>query len=296
MTFIEYAQLVFLPQFLNGLVLGMAVVLVALGMTIIFGLLDVINISHGEFYAIGGFLSVSLAAMGMNFWIILAMVPCLMLPLGAAVERVLIRQVFNRKDRHLSTLLLTFGLSTIIEDLLRQIYGANPFRPATPITGAIEIFGIYLPLYRMFLVGFGAIVILAVTLLIYRTRIGAMVRAAAYDRNMAASMGLPVSLIYSGTFAVGVALAGLAGALLGPVYSVFPTMGVDFLELSFAVVIVGGIGSVFGTVVAGLLLAQVQTLSSLFLSPVWAEPIVFTAMVLFLIFRPNGLFGRIGHA
>lgn len=296
MTALDYLQFVLAPQVLNGLTLGTAVILVALGLTIIFGLLDVINMSHGEFYAIGAYAALALAALNINFWFLLALVPILMLPLGMLIERVLVRRVFDTGDRHVTTLLVTFGLGLIVEDLLKAVFGPNTSRPATPISGATEILGVLIPNYRLFLIGFGALVILAVAYVVYKTRLGAMVRAAAFDRNMAASLGVPVSLVYAGTFAFGVSLAGLSGVLLAPIYSVFPTMGRDFILLAFTVVIVGGMGSIWGAVVAGLLLTQVQALASLVISPVWTDPIVFGTMVAFLVFRPQGIFGRLGHA
>ncbi|MEP9355536.1 branched-chain amino acid ABC transporter permease [Xanthobacter sp. KR7-65] len=296
MTALDYLQFVLAPQVVNGLALGVAVVLVALGLTIIFGLLDVINMSHGEFYAVGAYGALALGAAHINFWFLLVLVPVLMLPLGMLTERLLIRPVFHSRDRHVTTLLVTFGLALIAEDLLKLVFGPNTQRPATPIPGASEIFGIILPNYRLFLIGIGAAIVAGVAFVVYRTRLGAMVRAAAYDRHMAASLGVPVSLVYSGTFAFGVGLAGLAGVLLAPVYSVFPTMGRDFILLAFTVVIVGGMGSIWGAVVAGLLLTQVQALASLVISPVWTDPIVFGTMVAFLVFRPQGLFGKLGHA
>jgi branched-chain amino acid transport system permease protein len=177
-----------------------------------------------------------------------------------------------------------------------MLFGPNTMRPATPIPGAIEMFGIIMPKYRLFLIGFGLIVILTVAFIVNRTALGAMVRAAAFDRNMAASLGVPVTKVYAYTFAFGIALAGLAGVLLAPVFSVFPTMGRDFIFMAFTVVIVGGMGSIVGTVIAGLLLTQIQVLSSLIVSPVWSDPIVFSIMVLVLVVRPRGLFGRIGYA
>lgn len=295
MAALDYLQFVLAPQMVNGLALGVAVILVALGLTIIFGLLDVINMSHGEFYAIGAYIALALSALGINYWLLLAAVPILMLPLGMLTERVLVRPVFDSKDRHVTTLLVTFGLSLVAEDVLKLIFGPNTQRPTTPISGATELFGIFIPNYRLFLIVFGALVVLGTAYVVYRTRLGAMVRAAAFDRNMAASLGVPVSLVYSGTFAFGVALAGLAGVLLAPIYSVFPTMGRDFILLAFTVVIVGGMGSIWGAVVAGLLLTQVQALASLVISPVWTDPIVFGTMVAFLMFRPQGLFGKLGH-
>lgn len=292
----DYLQFILAPQVINGLVLGVAIVLVALGLTIIFGLLDVINMSHGEFYAVGAFVALALASLGLNFWVIIVLIPMLMIPLAVIVERALISRVFSSKDRHVTTLLLTFGLALIAEDVLKIIFGPNTHRPDMPISGATELFGIIVPNYRMFLIGIGSLIIGAVAYTVYGTRLGAMVRAAAYDRNMAASLGVPVRLVYTGAFAFGVALAGLAGALLAPLYSVFPTMGRDFILLAFTVVIVGGMGSIWGALVAGLLLSQVQALASLFIPPVWTEPMVFATMIVFLMFRPQGLFGKIGHA
>ena len=293
---LDYIQLVLAPQMLTGLALGIAVILVALGLTIIFGLLDVINMSHGEFYALGAFLSVALGALGVPFWLLLILVPLLMLPIGYVVERVLIQRVFDSKDRHVTTLLLTLGLGLVLEDSFHLAFGPNPYKPETPIRGAIDLAGVFLPRYRLFLIVIGAVIIAAVACVVYRTRLGAMVRAAAFDRQMAASLGVPVTKVYAGAFAFGVALAGLAGVLLAPIYSAFPTMGRDFILLAFTVVIVGGMGSIAGAVVAGFALTQIQAISSLYISPVWSDPIVFGIMVVMLMVRPQGLMGRLGHA
>lgn len=292
---LEYIQFVLAPQMMTGLALGVAVVLVALGLTIIFGLLDVINMAHGEFYAVGAYLALALGTSGVSFWLLLVLVPLLMLPIGYFVERGLIQRVFNLPDRHVTTLLLTFGFGLVIEEGLKIVFGSNTQRPPTPISGAVDIMGVLLPSYRLFLIVVGFAIIAAVAIVVNKTRLGALVRAAAFDRNMAASLGVPVSKVFALTFAFGVALAGLAGVLLAPIYSVFPTMGRDFIFLAFTVVIVGGMGSIAGAVVAGLLLTQVQTISSLIVSPVWSDPIVFSIMILMLVVRPQGLFGRLGH-
>jgi len=292
---LEYFQYVLAPQMLIGLVLGVAVILVSLGLTIIFGLLDVINMAHGEFYALGAFIALALGSIGLPFWLLLILVPLVMLPVGYIVERGLIQRVFHGGDRHVTTLLLTFGLGLVMEDTFRLVFGPNPYRPATPITGGVDAFGIFVPSYRLFLIVIGAATIAAVAWVVYRTRLGAMVRAAAYDRHMAASLGVPVQHVYAGAFAFGVALAGLAGVLLAPIYTVFPTMGRDFILMAFTVVIVGGMGSIAGAVVAGLLLTQIQAIVSLYISPVWSDPIVFGIMVAMLMVRPQGLFNRLGH-
>jgi branched-chain amino acid transport system permease protein len=292
---LEWLQFVLAPQVINGLSIGVAVVLMALGLTIIFGLLDVINMAHGEFYAIGAYAALVLIGMGLPFWWALLLTPLLMAVVGYATERALIQRVFHSKDRHTLTLLLTFGIAIILEDLLKIVFGANPLRIEQPITGATEMFGLFFPNYRLFLMAVGSLVIGAVWIVVFRTRLGAMERAAAFDRHMAASLGVPVGAVYAGTFAFGVALAGLSGVLLAPIYSVFPTMGRDFVLIAFSVVIIGGMGSIKGAVIAGLLLTQVQSISSLFISPVWSDPLLFSIMVGVLMWRPHGLFGKLGH-
>ncbi|MBS0327179.1 MAG: branched-chain amino acid ABC transporter permease [Proteobacteria bacterium] len=292
---IDTLQFVFAPQIVNGLSIGVAVILMALGLTIIFGLLDVINMAHGEFYALGAYLAVSLLAAGVNFWVCLVAVPVLMLPVGYVVERALIQRVFDRKDRHVLTLLLTFGLGVVLEDAFRVVYGPNTVRVDTPIGGAAQILGMYFPNYRLFVMAVGAAIVAAVWIVVFRTSMGAIVRAAAYDRQMASSLGVPVARVYSATFAFGIGLAGLAGVLLAPIYSVFPTMGKDFILLAFTVVIVGGLGSIKGAVIAGIVLMQIQALASLYISPVWTDPLLFGVMVLVLMWRPRGLFGALGN-
>jgi branched-chain amino acid transport system permease protein len=290
----DFLQFVLAPQIVNGLTIGVAVVLVALGMTIIFGLLDVINMAHGEFYAIGAYLAVSLLALGANFWVALIVVPLCLLPIGYAVERLLIQQVFHSRDRHILTLLLTLGISIIFQDLFKLSYGPNTIRLPTPISGGSEILGVFLPNYRAFLLVAGSLIIFGAWLLVYRTSLGAMIRAAAFDKDMAGSLGVPVKRIFAGTFAFGVALAGVSGVLLAPLYSVFPTMGHDFILMAFVVVIVGGMGSLVGAVVAGLSLTQIQSISSLIIPPVWSDLLVFVIMVAVLVVRPQGLFGKLG--
>jgi branched-chain amino acid transport system permease protein len=291
----DWIQFVLAPQIVNGLAIGVAVVLMALGLTIIFGLLDVINMAHGEFYAIGAYFAVALLGAGLTFWWALALTPLLMALIGYVTERSLIQRVFHSKDRHTLTLLLTFGIGIVLEDILKLVFGANPLRVEAPISGATEMLGLFFPNYRLFVMGLGASSIIAVWVLVFRTSLGAMVRAAAFDRQMTASLGVPVNRVYAATFAFGVALAGVSGVLLAPIYSVFPTMGRDFVLIAFSVVIIGGMGSIKGAVIAGLLLTQIQSISSLFISPVWGDPLLFGIMVLVLMWRPQGLFGRLGH-
>ncbi len=291
----DWIQFVLAPQVINGLSIGVAVVLMALGLTIIFGLLDVINMAHGEFYAIGAYVGLALLGAGLPFWWALGLTPILMAALGYVTERGLVQRVFHHKDRHTLTLLLTFGVGVVLEDLLKIIFGANPLRMEAPISGATEVMGLFFPNYRLFLMLAGGLVIAGVWIVVFRTPLGAVVRAAAYDRHMTASLGVQVQWVYAGTFAFGVALAGLSGVLLAPVYSVFPTMGRDFVFMAFSVVIIGGMGSIKGAVIAGLVLTQIQSISSLYISPVWSDPLLFSIMVLVLMWRPQGLFGKLGH-
>lgn len=294
--FLEWLHFVFAPQAINGLSIGVAVVLMALGLTIIFGLLDVINMAHGECYALGAFAVVVILGMGLSFWWALVLTPLIMGVLGYALERGLIQKVFHSKDRHTLTLLLTFGIATVLEDAIKIVFGANPRRVEAPFSGGTESLGLFFPNYRLFVMLLGGAIIVTVWLLVFRTSLGAIVRAAAFDKDMSASLGIPVSRVYALTFAFGVALAGIAGVLLAPIYSVFPTMGRDFVLMAFSVVIIGGMGSIKGAVLAGLLLTQVQSLSSLFISPVWNDTLLFGIMVVVLMWRPQGLFGKLGHA
>ncbi len=295
-SILEWLQFVLAPQSINGLSIGVAVVLMALGLTIIFGLFDVINMAHGECYALGAYVVVVILGMGLSFWWALVLTPLIMGLLGYVMERGLIQRVFHSKDRHTLTLLLTFGMATVLEDAIKIVFGANPQRVEAPVTGGTELLGLFFPNYRLFVMLLGGAIIVAVWLLVFRTSLGAVVRAAAFDKDMSASLGIPVSRVYALTFAFGVALAGIAGVLLAPIYSVFPTMGRDFVLIAFSVVIIGGMGSIKGAVLAGLLLTQVQSLSSLFISPVWNDTLLFGIMVIVLMWRPQGLFGKLGHA
>jgi len=277
---------------ITGLALGVAVVLVALGLTIIFGLLDVINMAHGEFYAVGAYLALALGASGIGFWLLLLIVPLLMLPLGYIVERGLIQRVFNLPDRHVTTLLLTFGLGLVIEEVLKIVFGSNTQRPPTPIAGAIEIMGVLLPSYRLFLILIGFAIVAAVAIVINKTSLGAMVRAAAFDRNMAASLGVPVKRVFAVTFALGVALAGLAGVLLAPIYAIHPAMGNEIITPAFVVVVIGGLGSFWGVVVAALLVGLVKGVMVGIGYSAASTAAIYFLMLLVLVFRPRGLFGE----
>src|SRR5436190_4983538 len=293
---LPYLHFVVLPQVIDALIIGVALALVALGLTMIFGLLDVINLAHGDLYMLGGFAAFTLLGWGAGYWGALVLVPILLGLVGWALEELGIRPLLPRADRAVVTLLLTFGVSLILRDLAQVIWGTETHALAGPLTGVVDAAGVVVPLYRLFVLALGLIAIAATWWLVYRTQIGAVLRATAADPAMVASFGIPIRWVYGFTFVYGCGLAGLAGVLLSPIYAVFPTMGHDFLVMAFAVVIVGGMGSIVGAVVAALLLSQVQGLASLWIPPVWAETLVYGVMLLVLVVRPAGLFNRLGAA
>jgi branched-chain amino acid transport system permease protein len=293
---LPFLQFVVLPQVIDGLIIGVALALVALGLTMIFGLLDVINLAHGEFYMLGGYAAFTLVAAGMGYWIALILVPLIVGLLGWCLEEVGIRPLLARPDRAIVTLLLTFGVSLVLRDVAQVVWGTETHSVAAPISGISDIAGALVPNYRIFVFGVGLLAIVTTWWLVYRTQIGAVLRATAVDPQIVSSFGIPIRLVYGFTFVYGCGLAGLAGVLLAPLYAVFPTMGHDFLILAFAVVIVGGMGSIIGAVVAARVLTQVNGLASLWIPPVWAETLVYCVMLLVLIVRPGGLFNRLGEA
>ena len=293
---VAYLHFVVLPQVIDGLIIGVALALVALGLTMIFGLLDVINLAHGEIYMIGGYAALTLIGWGGGYWGAIVLVPAIAGLAGWLLEEIGVRPLLPRGDRAVVTLLLTFGVSLVLRDLAQVVFGTETYSIAAPVSGVTFFAGVPVPLYRVLVLAIGAAAVVLTWWLVYRTRIGAVLRATAADPDMTASFGIPIRLVYGATFFYGCALAGLAAVLLGPIYAVFPTMGHDFLVLAFAVVIVGGMGSILGAVVAALLLAQVHGLASLWIPPVWAETLVYGAMLMVLIVRPAGLFSRIGDA
>jgi branched-chain amino acid transport system permease protein len=293
---LAYLHFVVLPQFIDALIIGVALALVALGLTMIFGLLDVINLAHGELYMLGGYAAFTLLGWGAGYWSALVLVPVLVGLVGWTLEELGIRPLLPRADRAIVTLLLTFGASLIFRDVAQVIWGTETRSVAAPLTGITDFAEVFVPTYRIFVFGAGLLAIAVTWWLVYRTQIGAVLRATAVDPSMVASFGIPIRLVYGFTFLYGCGLAGLAGVLLSPIYAVFPTMGHDFLVMAFAVVIVGGMGSIIGAVLAALLLAQVQGLASLWIPPVWAETLVYGVMLLVLVIRPAGLFNRLGEA
>jgi branched-chain amino acid transport system permease protein len=288
----DYLIYILVPQILHGLVWGMIIALIALGLTIVFGLLGVVNFAHGELYMLGAFFGYSLLFIIPNFWIGLCLSIIAVGLLGVLIEIFMFRPLYGRDP--VFHLLLTFGLAMIFREAARLIWGGVTKQVAVPVEGAIDLLGMIYPAYRLLILGTSILILIAVLYVFNRTEAGASIRAASHDQEMSRALGINVVKIYTLTFAAGAAMAALAGVLMSPIYFVYPTMGLDAILRAFIVVIVGGMGSVLGAVVAALMIGEVESLASLWISPTWAETLVFVVLILSMLFRPSGLFGQRG--
>ncbi len=282
-------------QAFTGLALGAVYVLLATGLSLIFGLLQVVNFAHGAFFMVGAYAGVFLFGATGNFWACLVGVPLLVGLGGLAVERVLVRPLYGRGMD--DPLLLTFGLSYVMVEAVRLLWGKGGISFDTPelLQGAVDIGVGYFPLYRLFVIGAAAVVMLALWLLIERTRMGLVIRAGARDPVIARVLGLDVGRMWMLVFGLGTGIAGLAGLLAAPLQGASPEMGAAVLAEAFVVTVVGGMGSLAGGVAAGLLLGVVVSMTSLF-APEMARVSMYALMALVLLVRPQGLFGRAGAA
>ncbi len=280
-------------QVFTGLVLGMIFVLLAIGLSLIFGLMTVVNFSHGAFYMLGAYFGFFLLGFTKNFWFALLIAPILVGVFGLVVERVLIRPLYGRSPD--DPLLLTFGLSLVLVELVRVIWGkfGLTFDPPKVLGGAVNLGFTMFPLYRLFVIGVTAAVLVALWLFLVKTPIGLVIRAGSRDPLMVRALGFDLGRIWLLVFGIGAGLAGLAGVLAGPMRGVYAEMGVTMIIESFVVVVVGGMGSLPGAVVAGLLIGQVVSLTTFFV-PKMAEIMVFIFMAAVLLIRPSGLFGEEG--
>jgi branched-chain amino acid transport system permease protein len=283
---------IFLIQVLNGVQYGLLLFLVASGLTLIFGIMGIINLAHGSFYMLGAYLAFSLTrAMG-NFWLALAAGIVVAFFLGLALEWLVMRFLYARD--HLYQVLLTYGLILIFEELRSLVWGDDVH--GVPVPAALD-FSIPLTdtlsyqVYRLAMSGVCLALALGMYWLIQRTRLGMTIRAGAVNREMVQSLGIDIGLLYRLVFALGVALAALAGMLAAPVSSVFPGMGSQVLIVSFVVVVIGGIGSVKGALVAALAIGLADTFGKV-LAPQIAGMVVYLLMAAVLLWRPQGLFGR----
>ncbi len=280
-------------QLVTGLALGAVYALLAIGLSLIFGMLTVVNFAHGAFFMVGAFLGVYFLGATGSFWFSLALVPVVCGAIGLLAERFLVRPLYGRGIDY--PLLLTFGLSYVLVDAMRFLFGIEGLPSSTPadLRGATNLGFGHFPTYRLFLIAASAVVIGGLWLVIEKTRYGLIIRAGARDAEIVRVLGIDVSAVWLWVFAAGTAIAGLAGALAAPTRAVNPEMGISVLAESFVVTVVGGMGSLPGAVVAGLLVGVVFSLTSLF-APEYAELSIFVLMALVLLVRPQGLFGKTG--
>ncbi|PYN12699.1 MAG: branched-chain amino acid ABC transporter permease [Candidatus Rokuibacteriota bacterium] len=283
---------VLLPQLLHGLVFGAALGLLALGLTVIFGLLGVMNFAHGELYMLGAYAGIAVVGVTHSFWTALIVAPLAVGAIGAVTEVVTLRPLYRREP--LYGLILTFGLALVFREAVRQIWGGDMRRIQPPVTGSTPLLGMVYPNYRLFLLAASSILLLAIWLFFTKTRAGILVRAAVQDAEMLDGLGVNVPRVFTLTFAGSAALAALAGLLLAPIFTVYPQMGVEMILLAFIVVILGGMGSMGGSVVAALAIGLAQSLLTLWMNPQRVAIAIFALMIVVLIVRPRGFFGREG--
>jgi len=282
-----------LAQVFTGLVLGMIYVLLAIGLSLIFGLMTVVNFAHGALYMLGAYFGVLLLSQTKSFWVALIVAPLMVGALGLLIERFLIRRLYGRSPD--DPLLLTFGLSLILVEGVKVFWGkiGLTLDPPRALAGAVDLGFMIFPAYRLFLIAVIVAVLIALYFFLGRTNIGLIIRAGSRDPLMVRALGIDLGRIWLVVFGIGTALAGLAGILAGPMRGAYAEMGVTMVIESFVVIVVGGMGSLLGAVVAGLLIGQVVGLTTLFL-PKAAEIMVFVVMAVVLLVRPSGLFGEAG--
>ncbi len=300
-------MILFIEQILNGLQLGITLFLMSAGLTLVFGIMQVINLAHGSFYMIGAYVGATVVAATGSFLLgILAALAAAGLT-GMAVETIVLRQLYRRE--HLDQVLATFGLIFFFNEITRIIWGKQPLFMDTPpwLKGSVELLpSLYYPIYRLAVILVGGLVALLLWFLFSRTRLGMQIRAGAANRDMVAALGVNIKLLYTLVFGLGTLLAGLAGVMAGPILAVESGMGESILILTFVVIVIGGIGSVRGAVVGALLVGLVDTLGRaflpnllrLFLSSAYADSIgaalasmsIYIVMAAILICKPRGLF------
>ena len=278
-------------QALNGLSYGVLLFLLSVGLTLIFGMLDVINLAHGSFYMLGAYAGLATLAVTGNFWLAVLAAPLAVGLIGALMERVCLRSLYRRSP--LDQVLLTFGFIYLFEDVVKWIWGGKirSIPPPEVFSGSVSFFGATVPSYRLFMIVFGLAMAMVLWLLIERTRLGAIIRAGVFDAEMSAGMGINIDRVFTGVFAFGAALGGLSGVIAGPIQSASPPMGAGILIPALIVVVVGGLGSLKGSLVGSLIIGQAETFGKAWL-PGSSMVIIYVVMALVVLFRPQGLFGR----
>jgi branched-chain amino acid transport system permease protein len=279
-------------QLLLGLINGSFYALLSLGLAVIFGMLQVINFAHGALYMLGAFVAwLALSLLGIPYWWALLLVPVVIALIGVVIERSMLSRLAGLDP--LYGLLLTFGLSLVIEGVFRHIYGSSgqPYSAPDELRGGVDIGIMFMPIYRGWVVVVSLVVCLATWFVIERTPLGALLRASTENPKLVQAFGVNVPLLITLTYAGGVALAGFAGVLAAPVYQVSPLMGSNLIIVVFAVVVIGGMGSIMGSIVTGYMLGVLEGLTKVFYPPA-SSIVVFVIMAVVLLVRPAGLFGR----
>jgi branched-chain amino acid transport system permease protein len=279
-------------QLMVGLINGAFYAMLSLGLALIFGMLNIINFAHGALYMMGAFAAyLLLEYAGIGYWPALIVAPLIVGAFGMVIERVALKQLY--KLDHLYGLLLTFGLALILEGVFRELYGSSglPYAPPPELTGVVNLGFMFLPIYRGWVIVASAIVCLGTWLLIEKTKLGSYLRAATENPALVRAFGINVPAMITLTYGLGVALAAFAGVLAAPIYSVNPLMGSNLIIIVFAVVVIGGMGSILGSVITGFMLGLLEGLTKVFY-PEASNTVIFVVMAIVLLIKPQGLFGR----
>jgi branched-chain amino acid transport system permease protein len=279
-------------QLLIGVINGAFYALLSLGLAVIFGLLKIINFAHGAMYMLGAMSTVILFdTMGVNYWVALFLAPLLVGVVGVLIEYFLLRRIAGQD--HIYSLLLTFGVALLLGGVLTNIYGVSGLRYSMPdvFQGGMRLGFMFLPYYRVWVIVMALLVCFGTWYMIEKTKLGAYLRAGTEDSQLMQGFGINVPLLVSLTYGFGVMLAAFAGVLAAPIYSVTPVMGSHILITVFAVVVIGGLGSIGGAIITGILMGVIEGLTKTFYPPA-SSAVIFLVMVVVLMFRPSGLFGK----
>lgn len=291
-TFFGINPMALFGQLLVGLINGSFYALLSLGLAIIFGLLRIINFAQGALYMVGAFLAwLGLQHFGINYWLALLIVPVVVGIVGVLIEKFLIRPIAH--EDHLYGLLLTFGLALIIQGTFTHLFGSSglPYQIPEILSGGVNLGFVYLPIYRGWIIVVSLVVCFATWWTIEKTRLGSYLRAGTENSRILQGFGVNVPLMITLTFGFGVALAGLTGVLAAPIYSVSPDMGSNLLIVVFAIVVIGGMGSIGGAILTGLGMGVIEGLTKYFY-PEASNTVIFLVMVIVLLVKPAGLFGK----
>jgi len=277
-----------LIQTVNGIVTGMILALVASGLTLIFGIMDVVNFAHGELFMLGAYFGVVVLTATGSFWVALVVATLMVALLGAALQVVTLRPLIGRDP--LTTILTTFGISLVLQNYALWQFGPVARKIQEPFTGHFRLFYLEYPVYRLVIALLSAAIIGALWLFLKFGKYGIWIRATMQDRVMAQAMGIPVPWVYTAVFAIGAGMAAASGVLFGPLVGVNHAMGLDWILRAFIVVVIGGMGSLAGSVAAAIFISLLEAYASIWVSPAQAAIVSFVVLILTLLFRPTGLF------